>query len=240
MKKALIFGAIIAANLSFAQFTTAYETGQDAGDPWTGWTTDLTNVGYSNINGVNQYTFTMTDAGTDFTVDLYRQFTITGTPINVYYTVTARDAELEVQYSTDNVTYTTFGTHTYGSTLSAGSYSSTYTPAVGTYYIRMRLTGATGPTSNTANFAKFRIEESTTGSVGLTEVNALPTLLFANHQVQVNNPGSNFQVNMFDLSGRLVLNTQEKLIDLSSFKQGVYLLHYSDDQNRKRTLKVML
>ena len=111
MKK-LFSVLFISATLSLsAQWSDAYETGQDAGDPWTGWTTDNTNVGYQNINGVNQYTFTMSDAGTTFIVNLSRQFTISGTPINVSYTVTARDAELRLQYSTDGVSYTTFETH---------------------------------------------------------------------------------------------------------------------------------
>ena len=231
----LFLSSVVTLN---AQWSDAYETGQDAGDPWTGWSIDNTNVGYDNVNGVNQYTFTMSDAGTTFTVNLYRQFTITGTPINVSYTVTARDAELRLQYSTDGVSYTTFETHTYGSTLSAGAYSTTYTPLVGTYYIRMQLEGDTGPTSNTANFAKFKIEESTTGSVGIQEVK-LPEMVYLNRAITVYYASQDFTVDVFGINGQQVLTSNSVTTDLSGLNQGIYFVRYSDKEGRSNTIKVI-
>ncbi len=237
-----IFACVTFLNTSLSQFTEVYATGQGSGDAWTGWTVNHTNSPYQNINGVQHYTFTLGTVGEAFSIELSRQFTITGTPINVEYTVFAQSANLELLYSTDNTNWTSIETNNFGSTFSSAAYNTQVTPLVGTYYLKLKLSGTIG-SNQSANFTVFKISESSANTIGLIKHNIESAKVFVyNNELKVQYPGENYTISVYDISGKEIL-TENNLTErnLSHLVKGVYFVKIQDNQTNKfKTKKIIL
>lgn len=158
--------------------TTVYTTGQTYADAWTGWSTPVvTNVTSSSVNGVNIYTFNGTN-GNAYTIETYRQFTINSNDLDFYLAATAQNTVVSIEYSQDNISYTSIGSLAYGAGF---SYSSlvlpTYDPVVTTFYIKLKMVGTFG-SAGQALFNNLRIDAvlNSTNAVSIAPV-ALQNIL---------------------------------------------------------------
>ncbi len=240
MKKLFTLFAVMSLFTSFSQFTTVYETGNGTSDGWTGWSSTTTNVGAENVNGVNFYIFTLSGGmGANYSIEISRAFNITGTPINVSYTVFAQSSTLELLYSEDNVNWTSIDSDTYGTTYSSSAYAKSVTPTVSNYYLMLRLTGTVGDQSQ-ANFSNLSIEESDNGTIGLANQNIDKAIIYYNNTLNVQFNGS-YSVRLFNSAGSLVMN-EENLIssDLNNLNPGLYFVQLQDSKGNSTTKKIIV
>ncbi|MEX1003494.1 MAG: hypothetical protein WDZ35_15355 [Crocinitomicaceae bacterium] len=157
MKKIItLLTAFITLTVGIAQ-TTVYETGSVVADPWTGWSTPVTSNCTASVNGADVYQFTGT-SGQSYTAETYRQFTINSNDLDLYFAVTAANATVSIEYSTDNVSYTQIGTQNWGASFSQSTLIvPTYDPVVSTFYLKLKISGTFGSPAQ-AQFNTFRID----------------------------------------------------------------------------------
>lgn len=224
-----------------AQFTNVYDTGFGTSDGWTGWTVASTGTTFQNVNGVNLYSFTLGTVGQPFSIELSRQFNITGTPINIGYILYAQDATIEVLQSYDGTNWTSVQSNVFGSTYGSASYLTTYAPTAASYYLKLKLTGTIGSMQN-ATFDSFTIDASTQSSVGLTSVEKIVTqLIFAENTLTVKTAETDYSIAVYDLTGSLVASFgNEKTKDLSFLNSGIYFVSYSSEDEKKITKKIVV
>lgn len=140
--------------------TTVYETGQNYTDAWTGWTAPVTsNVSGSSVNGVNIYTFTLSGgAGTTYSLETTRAFSIASNDIDLYLAATTQNATLSIEYSEDNSAWTSIGSLTYGAGFSQQSLViPSYAPGPTNFYLKLKMTGTVGSPSQ-AQFNNLKID----------------------------------------------------------------------------------
>lgn len=150
MKKlfTLCAGLTLAA-MTFAQ-TTEYETGAGTGDGWTGWSTPVTTNCSGTVNGVDHYAFTGSN-GANYTLETYRQFNINSNDIDIYLDVLTQNCTIEIEYSTDNVSYSNVNTTPVGAGLSVNQIVEPTFNAGGipSFYLKIKVSGTYGSPSTT-------------------------------------------------------------------------------------------
>lgn len=170
MKKLLTLFLSAAAIFGSQAQTTVYTTGQSYADAWTGWSSPVvTGISSSSVNGANIYTFSGM-SGASFTVETYRQFVINSNDIDIYLSATTQNATISVEFSTDNVSYTSIGSLVFGSGFSLSTLViPAYDPVVTTFYLKLKMTGTFGSPSQT-NFNSLKIDAvlNSTNAVSVT------------------------------------------------------------------------
>ena len=151
------FAALMLATFSFSQ-TTEYETGNMTGDGWTGWSTPVLSNCSGNINGVDHWQFTGTN-GASYSIETYRQFNINSNDIDIYFDILTQDCTVEIEYSSDNVSYSNVFSQTYGSGLGIQQIVVPTVDAGGipSFYLKIKVNGTFGSPSTT-NFQYMKID----------------------------------------------------------------------------------
>lgn len=242
MKKYLLFIGIQCFSFApFAQMTTEYETGQGTTDAWTGWTSQTTGVTAENTNGVNHYIFTLTGPlGSNFNIEITRNFNIIHTPINVYYSVFAQSATLELLYSTDNVNWTSIDSDVFGTTYSSGAYVKAVSPAVSSYYLKLKISGTVGDQQQ-VNFSNFRIDAEQSIAIGLDETKQAYAIQMQVNTLILSGYNSDYQLKVYSLGGEEVFSAVNGYShDLSGLHKGVYLVSLRTAENEVLTQKIFI
>lgn len=135
-------------SLGFSQ-TTVYTTGQTYTDAWTGWSTPVTtNISSSSVNGANVYSFSGTSSNA-YTLEIKRQFTISSSDIDIYLAATTQNADVYVEYSTDDVSYTQIGAQNWPSGFAQSTLViPTWNPGASTFWIKIKMAGTFGSPSS--------------------------------------------------------------------------------------------
>lgn len=238
MKK--IFALLAVLICFFAQSqTTEYTTGQTYPDAWTGWSTPVvTGTTGSSINGVNMYIFTGTN-GVAHTIEIYRQFTINSNDLDLYLNATTQNTTVSILYSTDNVSYTEIGSQVWGATFSQSTLLiPTYNPVVSTFYLKLKIVGTFGSNGQSV-FNNFKIDAVLNGgSATVSEFKMGSTVFYSNSALTVNTGIINYNVQIFDLNGRLIgSHPNLKSFDFTNYEPGIYFAAFTYNGERK-TLKI--
>lgn len=231
--------SLVAIQLAFFGFaqTTEYETGQLAGDPWTGWSTPVTTNCTGTVNGANVYSFTGS-AGQNYTLETYRQFNINSNDIDVYLTVTAENATVSVEYSSDNTTYTQIGSQNWGSGFGQSTLViPTYDPMVSTFYLKIKVSGTFGSPSN-CQLNDFKID-AVLNTSSVEEESVFGTAAFyQDGYVNIESDHVDYTVTLTDLHGRLInYGMNIKVLDMTTLEQGFYLVTVIHKDGLKKTFK---
>ncbi|MBK6526394.1 MAG: T9SS type A sorting domain-containing protein [Crocinitomicaceae bacterium] len=185
MKKlsTLLFGVLLAA--AGQSQTTVYTTGQTYADAWTGWSTPVTTGTTSqSINGANIYTFSGM-ASTAFTIEIYRQFTINTSDMDLYLGATTQNATVSVWISADNVSYTQIGSQVFGAGFATSTIViPTVNPPSTTFYLKLRMVGTfASPAQSNFNNLKIDAVLSSTNSVSISPLTTQNILTSTNGTV---------------------------------------------------------
>jgi hypothetical protein len=185
MKKlfTLLFGLLIAL---FGQSqTTVYTTGQTYPDAWTGWSTPVTTgTTAQSINGAYIYTFSGM-ASSAFTIEIYRQFTINTSDMDLYLGATTQNCTVSVLISADNVSYTQIGSQVFGAGFSTSTLViPTVNPPSTTFYLKLKMVGTfASPAQSNFNNLKIDAVLSSTNSVSISPITTQNILTNANGSV---------------------------------------------------------
>ena len=219
--------------------TTEYTTGQTYTDAWTGWSTPVTTgTTGSSINGANMYIFTGTN-GVAHTIEIYRQFTINSNDLDLYLAATTQNATVSIQHSTDNVTYTEIGSQVWGAGFSQSTLIvPTFNPITTTFYLKLKIVGTFGGSGQSV-FNNLKIDAVlNSGSASVGEFEMGSTVFYANKMLNVNTGIINYNVEIFDLNGRLIgSHPNMKSFDFTNYEGGLYFVAFTYNGERK-TLKI--
>lgn len=218
--------------------TTVYTTGQSYSDAWTGWSAPVTTgTSGQSINGAYIYTFSGM-SGNNFSVEITRQFTIYTNDMDIYLAATTENATVSVEFSTDNVTYTSIGSQNWGAGFSLSTLIiPAYNPAASTFYLKLKMTGTFG-TSGQTNFNNLKIDAVVTGTASTEEFSLGKSVFYKHGLLEINTSLQNYDVAIFDINGRLI--TAEKNLKSFSFEgrnPGIYFVSIAHEGERK-TIKI--
>lgn len=229
---------LLAGGAVFAQ-TTEYTTGQTYTDAWTGWSTPVvTNISGSSVNGAYVYAFSGSTSD-NYTIEIYRQFTINTNDIDIYFAATTQNATVSVEYSTDNVSYSQIGTQNWGAGFAQSTMViPTYDPVVSTFYLKLKMSGTFGSPAQ-AQFNNLRIDAVLNSSGAAVEEFELGSnVLFANGELQVIAAIDDYTVSIYDISGKLIVSQLNlKSYNLAPHNEGIYFVSILNNGLRK-TIKI--
>ena len=237
MKKIFTLLTLLLVGSAGISQTTVYETGQVAGDPWTGWSVVTETNCTAAVTGANGYAFSGTNGAT-YTAEIKRQFTFSSNDIDIYFAATSANSTISIEYSTDDVSYTQIATMNWGAGYSQSQIvEPTFDPGGGTFYLKLKVTGTFGSPSNTT-FNTFKID-AVLNSSGIDNFEMGSTILFANKHLEIVPTIPNYTVQIMDITGK-VITTEKNMTqyDFSSHSNGVYFISLTAEDGSRKTVKI--